>query len=167
MPIPTWSVGQVLAASDVNNWFVPVTVVKPTDTGRSNTTSMTNDPDLALTLQGSATYMISGVIFYDGPSAGSSDIQWTFNPPTGAAGKYWCARQNLSGAYAGAFTFFWTDTVTANTNGVSSNMVVPITGILAMGSSSGTLHFLWSQNTSNGTNTHVQNNSFLTAQRIN
>ena len=70
MPIPTWSVGQVLAASDVNNWFVPLTVVKPSDTARSSTTSMTNDPDLQLTLQGSATYMIQGVIFYDGPSAG-------------------------------------------------------------------------------------------------
>jgi len=141
-------------------------VIKPSDTGRSNTTSMTNDPALVLPLAASSTYKIEGVIFYDGPSAGSSDIQWTFTIPAGAAGKYWCTRQNITGAFAGAFSTFWTDTVSANTNGVSTTMVVPFEGILGTGANAGNLRFLWAQNTSNATNTHVQNNSFLLAQRI-
>lgn len=165
MAVPTWSVGEVLSANDVNTWFVPATVVKPQDTGRFSTTSMTNDPDLVLALGASGSYMIHGVIFYDGPSAGSSDIQWTFTLPTGAAGKYFCTRQNLTGQFSGAFTFFWTDTVTANTNGVGTNMAVELHGIVGT-ASAGNMRFLWAQNTSNATNTHVQNNSFLTARRI-
>jgi hypothetical protein len=167
MPIPTWSVGQVLSASDVDSWFVPVAVIKPSDTGRSNTTSMTNDPALQLTLAAGATYEIRGVIFYDGPSAASSDIQWTFTLPTGASGKYWNSREAVGGStLAGAYAWFWSDTVTANTTGVSTTMTLPFEGILAMGATAGTMHFLWAQRVSNATNTHVQNNSFLLARRI-
>jgi len=166
MPLPTWSVGQVLSASDVNTYFVPITVVKPQDTPRASTTSMTNDPDLVLPLAASSKYLIQAVIFYDGPSAGSSDIQWTWTIPSGAGGKYWNSRQQVSGSsYAGAFAWFWGDTVTANTNGVSTTMVLPFMGILST-STAGNLRFLWAQNTSSGTNVHVQNNSFLTAQKI-
>lgn len=166
MPIPTWSVGQVLASSDVNSWFVPIVVVKPADTPRNSTTSMTNDPDLVLPLKAGCKYEIRGVIFYDGPSAGSSDIQWTWTIPSGSAGKYWNTRQTVSGAFAGAFSWFWTDNPNANTNGVGSTMTLPFEGILSMGSSDGNLRFLWAQNTSNATNTHVQNNSYLIARRI-
>jgi hypothetical protein len=165
MPIPTWSVGQVLASSDVNSWFVPLAVVKPSDTARSSTTSLSNDPALVLPLAGASTYEIRGMIFYTGPTAGSSDIQWKFNMPAGNVGQYFSAHQNLSGVFAGAFQNNWTDTVTANTNGVSTVMCDIIYGITRT-VSGGNMQLLWAQNTSNATNTTVRAQSFLVAQRI-
>lgn len=165
MAIPTWSVGEVLAAADVNTWFVPLVIIKPGDTARNSTTSMSNDPDIVLALAGSSTYHIKGVIFYSGPSAGSSDFKWTFTIPTGATGQYYGAHQNLSGQFAGAFQSNWTDTDTANTNGVGTIMCLEIQGILVT-SGSGNFRLQWAQNTSNATNTYVKAQSFLTAQRI-
>lgn len=165
MAVPVWAVGQVLSASDVNNWFVPLVVIKPAGTSRNNTTSMSNDPDIVLNLAASATYHINGVIFYDGPAAGSSDLKCTFTIPSGASGMYHNPHQNLSGGYTGTAATNWTDTVTANTNGVGNNMVFGVSGILVT-ASAGALHYQWAQNTSNATNTHIQAQSFLTAQRI-
>lgn len=166
MAIPTWSVGQVLASADVNSWFVPIVTIKPSDTSRNNTTSMTNDPSLALALKAGCTYAISGVIFYSGPTAGSSDLKFTFNPPPGNNGQYFVGHQNLSGAFAGAFQNSWLDTVTANTNGVGTVMCLAFQGINAIGASDGNLQFQWAQNTSNATNTIVKAQSYLVAQRI-
>lgn len=166
MAIPTWVPGQILTSSDVNTYFVPKPVIKPSDTSRNSTTSMTNDPDLLLALAGSASYTINGVIFYSGPSAGSSDIKWTFTVPSGSNGQYFVAHQNLSGQFTGAFQSNWTDTLTANTNGVGSIMCLAIQGITVTGGSSGNLRMQWAQNTSNATNTIVQNQSYLVATRI-
>lgn len=165
MPVPTWSVGQVLSASDVNQWFVPVAVVKPADTARNSTTALANDPDLVLNLAANSTYHVQGVIFYDGPAAGASDIKYTFTVPTGASGQYFMPRQNLSGNFAGAFSNFWTDTNSANTNSVGTFMILGVSGLLIT-VTAGALHFQWAQNTSNATNTRVRANSFLSAQRI-
>lgn len=166
MAIPTWVPGEILASSDVNTWFVPKAIVKPSDTPRSSTTTMTNDPDLVLPLGGNSTYEITGVIFYDGPTAGSSDLKFTFTVPSGSNGQYFAGHQNLSGAFAGAFQNNWTDTVTANTNGVGTIMCVAIQGIEVTGGSAGNLTLQWAQNTSNGTNTHVKAQSYLVATRI-
>lgn len=165
MAVPVWSVGQVLSASDVNNWFVPVTVIKPADTARNTTTSMSNDPDLVLNLAASATYEIRGVIFYDGPAAGSSDLKCTFTIPSGASGQYAVAHQNLSASYVSPFASNWTDTVTSNSNGTSTIMTYTVWGLLIT-TTAGAMHYQWAQNTSNATNTHIKAQSFLCAQRI-
>jgi hypothetical protein len=166
MAIPTWVPGQILTSSDVNTYFVPHVIIKPSTTARASTTTLANDPDLVLALASSASYAINGVIFYDGPSAGSSDIKWTFTVPSGGSGQYFIPHQNLSGQFTGAFASNWTDTLTANTNGVGSTMTLPVGGIFQTGGSAGNLTFQWAQNTSNGTNTHVQAQSFLVATRI-
>ena len=35
----------------------------------------------ALAVAASSTYAVTGVVFYDGPSAGTGDIKWTFSVP--------------------------------------------------------------------------------------
>lgn len=166
MAIPTWVPGEILVSSDVNTWFVPKVVIKPATTGRASTTTLANDPDLVFALAASASYAISGVIFYDGATASASDIKWTFTVPSGSSGQYSVPHQNLSGQYTGVFASNWTDNLTANTNGVGSIMTMPIQGILQTAGSSGNLTFQWAQNTSNPTNTHIDAQSYLVASRI-
>ena len=134
MPGPkVFTDGQVLTAADVNTWLERNAIVKNGDTGRNSTTSMSTDPDLSLTVAASSTYYVAGVIFYAGPTAGSSDLKWTFTVPSGTTGQYTASHQNLSSQFAGAFQSNWTDTVTANTNGVGTIMTIGIQGILATG----------------------------------
>lgn len=167
MTLPVYVDGQVLDASDCNNYFMPSVVIKGSDTGRASTTSVSADPDLVIAVVANATYMVQGVIFYDGGTGGSEgDIKWSFSTPSGASGQYSVAHQNLSASYVGAFASNWTDTVTGSTSGIGTILVLTISGMLAIASTAGNLTFNWAQNTSMSTNTHVKAQSFLTLQRI-
>lgn len=166
MSLPVYVDGEVLFASDANIWFLPLAVIKPADTARASTTSLADDPDLQLPLAANASYRIDSVIFYDGPSAGSSDLKWQFSVPSGSNGQYFVAHQNLSGSFTGAFQSNWTDTLTANTNGVGSQMCLDIHGIIQTAATAANFTFRWAQNTSSGTNDHIKAQSFLTARRI-
>ena len=173
MAVKQWAVGDVLSAADMNAWAVPVVVFKPANTSRNTTTTVTDDPDLSLPVASSATYEVRGVIFYDGPAAGTGDIKWTFSLPSGATGQYQMIHQNISGNTAGMWQINWTDgpnlvTTQANCQGLGSPNVLAMTfsGLLATGGTAGNLTFRWAQNTSNGTNTRVYNQSYMLAQRI-
>jgi hypothetical protein len=171
MTVKQWAVGDVLAASDMNVWTVPIAVIKPADTARNSTTTVADDPDLQLPVAASSTYQVTGVFFYDGPSTGTGDIKWTWTVPSGAGGQYSCDHQNISGSYAGAFANNWTDgpgltSTQANSTGVGTILTLTWKGILVVVGTAGNLTFRWAQNTSSGTNTHVKAQSYLVAQRI-
>ena len=168
MSAKQWAVGDVLSASDMNVWTVPVIVVKPSDTNRNTTTTLADDPDLQLPLAGGTTYDINSLIIYSGSPSGSGDLKYTFSVPSGSSGRYSPIRQNLSGQYTGWAMNQWTDTDSANTNGTGAGQFVSlfVKGILITGGSAGNLTFRWAQNTSSGTNTIVRANAFLQAQRI-
>ena len=168
MPVKAWNVGDVLSASDMNVWTVPVCVIKPADTNRNTTTTMTNDPDLVLPLAASASYDIASLILYSGAPTGTGDIKWTFTVPAGTTGRYSPIRQNFSSQYTGWALDQWTDTENAQTNGTGVGQFCGafIKGILVTGGSAGNLTFQWAQNTSSATNTIVRQNSYLLAQRI-
>ena len=87
MPIPTWSPGQVLVASDVNSWFVPLAVVKGGDQSVTSSTVVVNDTALVVAVASSATYQFSCFISYEGGTQGSSDLKWTWTTPAGTAGN--------------------------------------------------------------------------------
>lgn len=167
MAVPTWVTGQVLTASDVNTWFVPIAAIKPADTQRANTTTLAADPDIVIPVATSCNYQITGIIVYDGGTGGTEgDFKWTFNVPSGCSGYYGYSRNNLSASYTGAFTSAWTDTNTAQTTGVGTFMTVTISGMLATASTAGNLVLSWAQNSSTSANTRVRAQTFLTARRI-
>ena len=171
MAVKQWAVGDVLTSSDMNVWTVPIAVIKPANTSRNTTTTVTSDPDLTLPLAASSTYDIRMLVNYDGGATGASDIKWTFTVPAGATGIYVAAHQNISGVYAGAFVNNWTDgpglsATQANTNGLGNNLGIFFNGILAVAGTAGNLTFQWAQNTSSGTNTRVFAQSYMVAQRI-
>jgi len=58
--IPVWTVGEVLSASDVNSWFVPVVVFKAADEGPITTTTLQNDNELILPVTTGASYLLDG-----------------------------------------------------------------------------------------------------------
>jgi len=165
LPIPTWVAGQVLSASDVNVWFLPLNVIKPSSQAVTSSTTLVNDTALVLAVAANSTYLVHGVIEYNGANGG--DIKWTFTIPAGASGFFGATyTAATSGNFAGGAAFAWTDTTPSQGNGTGTPMDIRITGILVIAGTAGNLQFRWAQNTSNATATTVMPNSALLAYRI-
>jgi len=62
VPLPTWSVGQILAAADVNTYFIPRTAYKTSAEHRSNTTLAA---DAQLTVPVDASSHLRGLLLPD------------------------------------------------------------------------------------------------------
>ena len=170
MAVPVINPGDVATSAIANKWFLPIAVVKPSDTGRISDTTQAPDPDLVIPLLANSTYEVDMVLFYDGGAGGSpneGDIRYTFTIPSGASGQIATARQDTSGDFVGAGAYNWTDSVVAQTVGVGTILCIPIKGYLIIGGTAGNLTFEWAQATSaSGANTHVKAGSYMVARRI-
>lgn len=171
MAVPVYVAGQILNASDCNNWFIPTAVaIKPSDTGRASTTALANDPDLVLGLSANSTYEITGNIFYDGGTGvgNEGDIKYAWAVPTSGSFVGSMIHLNVSGNFAGAFQQIDGDANagSAQTQGIGVIMILTVSGMVTVASTAGNLTFRWAQNTSETTNTHVKANSYLVARRI-
>lgn len=170
MPIPTWTTGQVLVAADVNSWFVPLSIVKPSNTSRASNTSITADPHLVLALDANASYQVEALILYDGAqqsgnqaNPGGISFNWTL--PASATGRQ-SSLANASGSTA-LGVIAWTTTGAGDTTTVAAGgtRALRIRGVVVT-TSSGNLTFLWAQTVSSTTATTVYSPSYLQAQRI-
>jgi hypothetical protein len=166
MAVPVWAVGQVLSASDVNTWFVPITVVKPSDTGRNTTTTMTADPDLTLAVATNSTYEVRALIQYKGGTNNSSDAQFTITAPASSTGFFIGVRRQITGPLTSGID--WTalgGAMNAGTNGTGTVLPLILTATVTTAGTAGNIAVAWAQNTSNGTNTTVMAGSQLILQR--
>jgi hypothetical protein len=159
MPIPTWSVGQVLAAADVNNWFLPLPAYKTANTSRTSAT-LTIDPDLQFTLAGGAVYSIQGGILCTAAAGIGFNFGWTI--PASATGGY-ALTFNQSGVGTANLGLAWTATQVSGTPGGTLSLLV--SGFIATGGGAGTFGLNWATNTGGSTST-CGTGSVLTAQRI-
>jgi hypothetical protein len=149
----------------VNNWFVPLASYKASDTSRSSNTSPSNDPDLTLNLAASAVYVVYLSAMYVCASTGI-DLKFQFAVPSGATGEYvhwyWSGASTFAGPGNSADP--WT---TARAGYAASSGDMGLTGHgTIFTTSSGTLAFQWSQNTSNATAISVRKGSHLLAHRV-
>jgi len=164
--IPVWAVGQVLAAADVNNWFIPIAAVKPADTGRNTNIVPSNDPDLQFQVAANASYDLTAVVQYKGGTNGASDAQFQINVPGSTTGFVLAYRLTISGLTLSALAVAFGTAFNAGTNGTGNNLPLLIKASLSTAGTAGTVALAWSQNTSSGTNTTVMAGSVLTVQRI-
>ena len=158
MAVPTWVVGQVLTAADVNSWFVPVPAYKTAVTTR-NTLTKSIDPDLQITLAASCIYQIQAGIIYT--SANAMDFTWVI--PASATGGY-AGGFNLAGTGAGTWGFTFAATVTAAGLGGSVNGI-QVHGMIQTAGSGGTFGLSWASSTG-PVNCTLGVGSVLTANRV-
>src|SRR6266568_1273001 len=150
MAVPTWSVGQVLAASDVNLWFVPIVIQKGANQSVTSSTTLVNDTALVLAVAANAIYALDGFFIYDGDAAG--DIKWHFTAPASAT-LNWVSSGLASGAAGSTDNVSRTaqtlaDTAPSGAIGAGSSVVLPVLGILTTAGTAGNLQLQWSQNAS-------------------
>lgn len=158
MPVPTWTVGEVLASSDVNTWFVPLAAVATTDQSVTNNTAGVNDNALSLAVAASSTYQLHLFIRCNGPS--SNSFVGEFTAPAGSV-------LSASTAAAGSGDIFlsvaWVGVATV---GTGTDVSFTLTGTLVTGGSAGTLQFIWAQISGSATATTRRARSRLTLWRI-
>jgi hypothetical protein len=70
MAVPTFTVGQVLTAALVNQWLASRAAVKGSNTSRSSTTTLADDPHLTLAVDANCIYVLELGLLYDGATAG-------------------------------------------------------------------------------------------------
>jgi len=165
--VKQWNVGDVLSASDLNSWSVPLAVTKPADTGRNTTTSATADPDLTLPVAAGASYLFSATIQYKGGTNNASDAKFGISAPSGSTGFMIVTRLQITSFPT--TTIDWNSlgsTSNAGTNGTGVTLPCRIEAVVNVGGTPGNVAVIWAQNTSSGTNTTVIANSALVAQRI-
>ena len=168
MAVKQWNVGDVLSAADMNAWTVPLAAVKPSDTGRTNsTTAFTNDPDLQFNAASGASYWIHGTTEYKGSVNTNSDIKFQINAPSGATGFVNITYITLSGLNGSTDNLQVNTTHTAGTNTTANIEPLTFSGVITTGGTAGIIAFQWAQQTTNATPTTVLTGSAMIAQRIN
>lgn len=162
MAVPVYVTGQVLAASDCNQWFLPLEAYKTSATSRSSTTPLI-DPDLQVTVAASAVYAVYAAIGYQNPT-GASAISWSFQIPAGATGSY-------GGAYVqpGPVTNAWWNTFAATVSAAASDNLfhgLSLQGTLTTSGTSGTFGLVWAPSTGSAGAVQIGASSNLICQRV-
>jgi hypothetical protein len=165
---PTWSVGQVLAAADVNTWFVPRAAYK-TSAQHSTTTTLANDTQLALPVDANAIYDWKLYLFYDGGTLGSGDLAFNFTFPTGLAAAFQILGYNA--ASNDVERLGWQLPLGSNTiigtEGLGNLRSATVTGSVDTAAAGGTLQLQWARSSNaSGVDTIVHVGSYMTLWRI-
>jgi hypothetical protein len=163
--IPTWGVGQVLTAADVNNWLVPLAAVKTADQSVTSSVILVNDNELVVTLAASCTYDFQCYLDYEGAAGAGNGIQWTWNGPAGYALRYQGIYNNTAAtpiltSHTGSFS------ASAGSGGAGVLQGASMFGTVVTAATAGTLTLQWAQATSSATATIVHAQSYMKLQRI-
>lgn len=186
MTVKSWSVGDVLTASDMNSWTVPRFAYRTSNLARNSTTTPTADPQLQLAVDANAVYVLESQLFYGAGTSGDFTVQWTGTValPSGAGGTW-------SGIGNGTTPISITSGLTtiSNTNsstgyltrteqtdmtasrtfggtGISDIYSVHVRGLLRVSSTSGTIALNWCQGVSDATNTTLYADSWMMLRRV-
>ncbi len=163
MAPPVWSVGQVLAAADVNSWFIPLVALKTSAQSVTSSTTPVNDTQLFLTLPVNTTYYVQGVVLFDAAAGG--DIKLNIAAPAGATVNVTSNNRTLAGVAANWLPMN-TNQIASAGSGAGSTLTLSFNGVVAMGATAGNIQVVWAQNTSSATATRVLSASVLIANRI-
>jgi hypothetical protein len=164
MPPPTWTVGEVLAAADVNAWFVPLVAVKTGDTSRTSTTTLAADPDLSIAVPTAGTWALHAYWNYEGGTMNASDLKTQLVFAAGTL-RYHYVFQGPGGSANVGSTYSGGSTVALATQGALALCGATVNGTIVT-ATSGTLTLNWVQNTSSGTATVMHAQSAMHLQRI-
>lgn len=148
---------------------VPLGAVKTADTPYIANESMTQDPELAVSLEAGATYLVFGWVVITGASPGGGGLQAAFGYPTGSSGYFTGWGLATSGTAANvnsARAFTGTSTAAFGTNGTTPAPAMLMGVITVPPSGGGDLSLWFCQVTSNATSTVVKAGSALVALQI-
>jgi hypothetical protein len=164
LAVKQWAIGDVMSASDMNIWTVPLVGVKSANQTITSQTTLVNDADLRFAVAAGAQYEFHGFIRMS--SGTGQDWKQSFTVPAGAEARYAVIRKDLSGNFNGTNDYGSADNVQTQGEGVGNIRTIHIFGIAYTGGTAGNLIYQWAQNTSGAFNTVLYQYSYLTGRRI-
>lgn len=163
---PTYTIGQLVTSSDINNWFITDTQARSATQSVTSSTALVNDDTLSASVIASATYHVEAFLIFTGGTQGSSDLKIAWTAPAGVTMTWWVQGLNTAGTYTvTAANVLPTTTVALGTSGATVR-VARIEGALVVAATAGTLQLQWAQNTSSGTATVMGIGSLLKLTRV-
>jgi hypothetical protein len=175
MPLKSFAPGEVLTASDVNEYLVnsKFAVATATETAFNNSTPHDDAQLFIPNLTANATYLVIGMLVYQSATA-APDIAIAFTMPAGA-NMTWSPNgitptdgDQAPTQQAGYVRMPSTSAGVQRSLGTQAGneLVANPMGLLTMGGTSGTLQFRWAQNLATSESTQRKANSFLWARRV-
>lgn len=162
MSMKDFTVGQVLAASDVNEYCVNTHFAyKASDTSRTSSPGLSNDPDLQLAVEANVIYELWCEVVFNSSTA---QLAVQFGGPSGMTlgGTVWC---RSSGATQSATMTIMT-ALSIYADGGASTACVTMHGLVNTAGTAGTLAVQWGQGTSSANATVVKAGSMLSLRRV-
>lgn len=163
------------STGDVSGRGIPLCKFKAAPTTQASTTTLINDPDLAVSIPGAGTYRFSILLQVSQGGAGAVGIalNTNFSGTITNPGSYAIAStRNAAAGFSGGATLSISSTV--NNVLFSANNVATIAGIdwfefegVLTCSTAGTFAVAWAQNTNSATATKVDAGSCLTLMQLN
>jgi hypothetical protein len=166
MAVPTWITGQVLTSSDVNTWFVPLVAYKTSDTSRSSTTTVSNDPDLTVPVAANAFYKFEAYFLFEGSSTTGQALKFSWQLPASSTMRYHGLLVDSGGNQAVGVSYTGASVNTAGTTGAGSLRGLTQNGTLFTSSSSGNATVTWSQNVSESSVVTLHAQSIIIFRRV-
>lgn len=166
MAVPIWLTGQVLSASDINNWFVPVVAYKTSDTARASSTTATADPDLQLGLQASAFYKLEAFFIFEGSNTANQGLKFNWIVPTGTTLRSHNVYSSTAGVATVGVSYTAADNIPCGTNGAGSLRGCSVNGSVFTSTTSGSLVMQWAQNVSEASTVTLHAQSAVTLTRM-
>lgn len=174
MSPPTWSVGQVLTASDVNTWFVDRAAYTAV-AEHSTTTTLANSASLALPVDANALYDWKMYLNYEGGGtlgSATGDLKFNFTFPSGLIAAFQVLAYNGSNPTPNDVERLgWIIPLGSNniigTEGAGNLRSATIIGSVDTASTAGTLQLQFARNSNtSGVDTIIHAGSYMTLKRI-
>lgn len=142
---------------------------KSSDTSRNSTTVRSVDPDLAVTLPASTTWIMDGYVKYAASTV--ADIAIGFNAPGDINSMSWSYVMPEPGAATEVSTVRTVETSNTGARsyggvGSTTPLAGSIQGTFVMGLTTGTVGISWAQAVSDPANTTIYQNSWLRFRRV-
>jgi len=166
LAVKQWNVGDVLTASDMNAWAVPLAGVKSADQTIISNATLINDADMRFAMSASSIFEFHCYVRFS--SGTGQDLKVSFSVPAGADARFNAIRKDLTGTFAGDGDWNAASSVTAQGAGVGSAnaRTMILTGVAFTAGTAGNLIFQWAQNTSGAFNTTLYQYSYITGRRV-
>lgn len=165
--LPSILAGDILDADDLDTILDAITELRPlvarkTSNQTNTTTTIADDTELQLTLEASTTYMGNLFLIHNAPAAG--DLKLQFSVPSGAAGYWNPAVQNLAAGAGTVYQGALPIATQAQVEGQAADTFLHAKFVIVT-SSAGTFKAQHALNTASGTLT-VYTHSLLVAQKV-
>jgi hypothetical protein len=167
----TWVAGPQTGGGGGSELFV----YKAADTTRASTTTLADDPDLAVTLEANSVYEFEALLFYESPSACA--IKWSPNFTGTTTFIKWLTEQghNNTTAFGSMHTVYYQGVYDVEPGATPPGWTAGygsfvgygrVRGLISVGASGGTFAMQWAQQNSSATAATLYKGSFMRVKKV-